>query len=255
MKASILTIGNEILKGKTVNTNMAYIGRALTFSGYDVHRSFVVSDDPEEIEWGIKTALASSGLVVTSGGLGPTFDDMTVQCVADSLGIETEINDEALHELEEMYAGRGLELTEDRMKMVRLPVGSKPLHNPIGSAPGVLIEHEGKKIVILPGVPGEMKAILESVLDEIKIPGREYYEESFPIEGLMESAFAQLSNSTMKKWAGRVYIKSHPQNSEVDHPKLEIEVSSVADDRDDAVKLVREVIQFLKENYRDYIGK
>lgn len=255
MKASVLTIGNEILKGKTVNTNMAHIGRALTFSGYDVYRSYVVSDDPKEIDWGIKTALSTSDLVVTSGGLGPTFDDMTVQCISDSLGIETEINKEALDELEGRYAGRGLKLTEDRLKMVRLPVGSKPLHNPIGSAPGVLIEHEGKKIVILPGVPGEMRAILESVLDELRIPGNVYYEESFPVEGLMESAFAQLSNSTMKKWAGKVYIKSHPQNSEVENPRLEIEVSSVAETRDNATKIVKEVIQFLKENYRDYIGK
>ncbi len=234
---------------------MAHIGRALTFSGYDVYRSYVVSDDPGEIEWGIKTALSTSDLVVTSGGLGPTFDDMTVQCISDSLGIQTEINQEALHELEERYAGRGLELTEDRLKMVRLPIGSKPLHNPVGSAPGVLIEHEGKRIVILPGVPGEMKAILESVLDEIRIPGKAYYEESFYIEGLMESAFAQLSNAAMKKWAGKVYVKSHPQNSEIKNPKLEIEVSAVSEDREKAMNIVQEVMVFLKHNYRDYIGK
>lgn len=255
LKVCILTIGNEILKGKTINTNLAHIGRTLTFSGYEVYRSIVVRDDPEEIEWGINTALESSDLVVTSGGLGPTFDDMTVECVSKSLGIPTEINKEALHELEEKYSGRNLELTEDRLKMVRLPVGSKALHNPVGSAPGVLMEHNGKKILILPGVPGEMKAILESVLDMIRIPGKVYYEESFPIEGLMESAFAQLSNKAMKKWAGNVYIKSHPQNSEVKSPVLEIEVSSVDHDQESAKKTVREVIKFLKENYRDYIGK
>lgn len=255
MRACVLTIGNEILKGKTVNTNAAHIGRILTFSGYEVYRSLVVRDDPGEIEWGIKTALSFSDLVVTSGGLGPTFDDMTVECISKALGLSLEINEEALGDLKARYAGRDLELTEARLKMVRLPVGSRALKNPVGSAPGVFLEHHGKKIVILPGVPKEMEALLDLVLDSIKLPGSSYYEESFPLEGLMESAFAPLANKAMKLWAGSVYIKSHPQNSEVDHPLLEIEVSSVNDDPKRARETVQEVIKYLKENYRERIGK
>lgn len=255
MRACVLTIGNEILKGKTVNTNAAHIGRILTFSGYEVYRSIVVRDDPKEIEWGIRTALSFSDLVVTSGGLGPTFDDMTVESISDALGLKTEVDEHALAELKKRYAGKNLELTEDRLKMVRIPAGSKALRNPVGSAPGVLLNYEGKRIVILPGVPKEMEVILESVIDEIKIPGSTYYEESFPIEGLMESAFAPLANMAMKKWAGQVYIKSHPQNSEVEHPILEIEVSSVDTDINHAKETVQTVIDFLKNNYRNQIGK
>ena len=234
---------------------MAHIGRALTFSGYEVYRSIVVKDDPEEIDWGIRTALASADLVVTSGGLGPTFDDMTVECISKSLGIPTEINKGALEELKQRYAGLNIELTEDRLKMVRLPAGSRALHNPVGSAPGVLIKHEGKRILILPGVPREMEAILDSVLDEIRIPGRTYYEESFQLNGIMESAFAPLANEAMKKWPGQVYIKSHPQRSEILSPKLEVEVSSSAENEKKAMETVKTVISYLKENYQNYVGK
>ncbi len=234
---------------------MAHIGRALTFSGYEVFRSLVVKDDPAEIDWGIRTALASADLVVTSGGLGPTFDDMTVECVSRSLGIPTEINQAALEALKRRYAGLNIELTEERLKMVRLPAGSRALDNPIGSAPGVLIKFDEKRILILPGVPKEMEAILDSVLDELRIPGRVYYEESFQLTGIMESAFAPLANNAMKKWIGLVYVKSHPQRSEISSPKLEVEVSSSAETEQKAMETVRTVINYLKGNYQDFIGK
>ena len=255
LRACILTIGNEILKGKTVNTNFAHIGRMLTFSGYDVHNGLVVKDDPEDIKWGIQTALSLADLVVTSGGLGPTFDDMTISSIARALGLETEINEGALRKLKSRYVERGIELTEDRLKMVRLPKGSKPLENPVGAAPGVLLTYQGKKIVILPGVPKEMEAILDGVLDSIKVSGLEYYEESFPLEGIMESSLAPLITRVMKEWGGKIYIKSHPQRSEVANPRLEVEVSSSDSSSEVARNNVEKVIDYLKHHYAEYIGK
>lgn len=255
MRACILTIGNEILKGKTVNTNMAHIGRVLTFAGYDVYRGIIVRDDPAEIEWGVKTALSFSDLVVTSGGLGPTYDDMTVECVSRALNLETEINQPELEKLKTRYMGRGIELTPDRLKMVKLPRGSTPLNNPVGAAPGVFIEHEGKKLLILPGVPKEMEAILDGVLDAIKVSGMEYYEETFPLKGIMESSLAPLLTKIMKEWGGKVYIKSHPQKSEVADPELEIEVSSSAKSLEEAKRNVTGATQQLKEKYREFAGK
>ena len=255
LRACILTIGNEILKGKTVNTNMAHIGRVLTFAGYEVYRSLVVRDDPEEIAWGIHTALSFSDLVVTSGGLGPTFDDMTIGSISRALGIETKVDEGALKKLQERYLSRGLELTDDRLKMVRLPVGSTALDNPVGAAPGVLLNAGGKNILILPGVPKEMEAILDSAVDLLKIPGREYYEETFPLEGIMESSFAPLISGVMKKWAGKVYIKSHPQRSETDNPSLEVEVSSSDTNLEAAKRNVKEAVRNLKENYPAFVGK
>lgn len=255
MKAVVLTIGNEILKGKTVNTNLSHIGQVLTYAGHDVFRELTVSDNPDEISWGIQRALESGDLIITTGGLGPTFDDMTVECISKSLGIETQLDKTELKYLEERYHTRGIELTEERLKMVRLPVGSMALHNPVGAAPGVYLKYDGKIIVILPGVPAEMKALLDVVLPELKTGEREYYEETFPLEGIMESSLAPLVEKIMKKWSGKVYIKSHPQRSEIDNPSLNVEVSSWNEKLSRARETVSAVVKEIKENYRDFVGK
>ncbi len=255
MKAVILTIGNEILKGKTVNTNMAHIGQVLTYAGHDVYRAIVVRDDPEEISWGIEKALESADIIITTGGLGPTFDDMTVECISNALGLKTELDPDELDSLKKRYISRGIELTEERLKMVRLPVGSRALHNPVGAAPGVYLKYKGKVIVILPGVPGEMKALLDLVLPDLKTGEREYYEETFPLEGIMESSLAPLVEKIMKKWNGKVYIKSHPQRSEVENPSLNVEVSSWDTDLEKAKETVEAVVKEIKENYTNFVGK
>lgn len=255
MRASVLTIGNEILNGRTINSNLAHIGRVLTYAGYEVYRALTVRDDPKEIAWSINTALSFSDLVVTSGGLGPTFDDMTIESISDALGIPLEINQEELEKLKSRYIDRHLELTESRLKMVKLPKGSTALNNPIGAAPGVLLTHDGKRILILPGVPGEMEAILDSVIDEIRTSDVKYYEETFPLDGIMESSLAPLVNQIMKKWSGKVYIKSHPKRSEIANPSLEIQIYSSNEDPEVARKNVKEVIKYLKEHYLEYAGK
>ena len=255
MRAVILTIGNEILKGNTVNTNMAHIGHVLTYAGYEVHRAIIVGDDPNEIAWGIKTSLEAGDLVVTTGGLGPTFDDMTVESISTALGLKTEIHQGELSFLKERYTGRSLDLTDGRLKMVRLPVGSRALHNPVGAAPGVYLKHDGKVIVILPGVPAEMKAILDTILPELKTGSRRYAQETFPLDGIMESSLAPLIDKIMKKWNGKVYIKSHPKRSEIDNPSLNVEVSAWDENGNMAEESVASVVAEIKENYRKYIGK
>ncbi len=255
MRAVILTIGNEILKGNTVNTNMAHIGHVLTYAGYEIHRALIVGDDPDEIAWGIRISLEAGDFVVTTGGLGPTFDDMTVESISTALGLKTEIHQEELSFLKDRYTGRGLELTEGRLKMVRLPAGSRALHNPVGAAPGVYLKHDGKTIVILPGVPAEMKAILDTILPELRTGTRRYAEETFPLEGIMESSLAPLIEKIMKKWNGKVYIKSHPQRSEIDNPMLNVEVSAWGENVNSAEESVASVVSEIKENYRKYIGK
>ncbi len=253
MKASILTIGNEILKGRTINTNFSHIGRVLTFAGYDVYRGIVVRDDPAEIGWGITQCLGFSDLVVTSGGLGPTFDDMTVKCISDALGLPVETNPEALYMIRNKYAAQNLELTPERMKMAMLPRGSEPLPNPVGTAPGVLLHYRGKTIVILPGVPSEMKAILDSILSRIRVQGRAYHEDSITLQGVMESSFAPVVAEEMRLAGGSVYIKSHPVSFELGNPVLEIEVSASAADEAAARKLVETTLKRLKARYDELI--
>ena len=255
MKATILTIGNEILKGRTVNTNLAHIGRVLTYAGYEVFRALVVKDTPDDISWGIKSALSFSDFIVTSGGLGPTFDDMTVDSISKALGIELEINSKAFAELETRYKERRLDFTEARMKMARLPKGADAIINPVGSAPGVMLRYEGKTILMLPGVPEEMKALLDIVLDKIRVPGRSYYEETATLQGIMESSLAPLIIREMKAGNGKIYIKSHPGLSETNERILEVEISS-SDSTDTLAKEnVKRAMENIRRDYRSYIGK
>ena len=250
MKAYIITVGNEVLKGRTVNTNAAHIGRALTYAGYDVVRVVVVPDDVDEIAWAFRDALSKADLIVSTGGLGPTFDDKTLEGLAKALGVELELNQEAYRMVKEKYDRLGVELTRERIKMAYLPKGAKPLPNPVGTAPGVYIEHQGKRIIALPGVPAEMEAILDEVLPQLRVPGRFYYEETTTIRGIMESTMAPIIADLMKKYAGQVYIKSHPKGIEIGNPVLEIEVSASGGSEADVRDLVKRVLGELMQRAR-----
>ena len=255
MKATILTIGNEILKGRTVNTNLAHIGRVLTYAGYEVFRAMVVMDTPDDISWGIRSALSFSDFIVTTGGLGPTFDDMTVESISMALGIDLEVNSKAFEALEKRYRERDLDFTEARLKMARLPKGADAILNPVGSAPGVILRHEGKTILMLPGVPGEMEALLDIVLDRIRVPGRSYYEETVTLRGIMESSLAPLIIREMKAGNGKIYIKSHPGLSEASDRVLEVEISSADSTETLAKENVKRAMENIRRDFRSYIGK
>src|SRR5512136_2428567 len=147
----IICVGNELLIGKTLNTNASWMAKRSTSLGVMVKRITVVGDDVEEIGVVVAEALKRKPqFVVTTGGLGPTFDDKTLEGIAKALKKDVEINDEALKMVREKYealAKEGriekTELTPPRMKMARLPKGAKPLTNPVGTAPAVRVEIGG----------------------------------------------------------------------------------------------------------------
>lgn len=243
MRAYIITIGNEILKGRTINTNAAHIGRVLTYAGYDVIRMVVVPDDIDEIVWAFRDGLSKADLIVSTGGLGPTFDDKTVEALAKALNLELELNQEAYNMVKSKYDRLGVELTRERIKMAYMPKGAKPLPNPVGTAPGVYIEYAGKRIITLPGVPAEMEAILDEILPQLRVPGRYYYEESVVVRGIMESALAPVVNEVMRLNAGLVYVKSHPKGIEIEKPVVEVEVSASGSSEEEVKGRVKEAIK------------
>ncbi len=255
MKAVIITVGNEILKGRTVNTNTAYIGSFLTHAGYDVIRNLVVKDDPDEIGWAFETALSVSDLVVSSGGLGPTFDDMTVSSFAKHFNIDLALNEEALSVLRQKYSMQKLPVTPERQKMAMLPVGSIAVKNNVGSAPGVFMELNEKKILILPGVPAEMKDILSNASSLIGKSDFFYYDDTIHLEGVMESSLAPFVSELMKKYSGKVYIKSHPLGMENNNPQLDVEVSSTGSSRKEVENDVKNAIEAIREHWKERIGK
>lgn len=235
----LVCVGNELLIGKIANTNAQWLSKRVTTLGLRVKRITVVSDDVPEIAASVRESLQRKpAFIVTTGGLGPTFDDKTLEGVAAALSSELELNDEALKMIEETYERyvaecriEKVELTPHRVKMAKLPKGTRPIRNPVGTAPGVLAEHMATRLIMLPGVPAEMKAIFdESVAPLVqKVAGNlMFFEVSIDVRGVPESELAPLIDQVMHD-NPYVYIKSHPKMSErVSH--IELHLSTTSDD-------------------------
>ncbi|MGC8561975.1 MAG: molybdopterin-binding protein [Thermoplasmata archaeon] len=246
MKACILTIGNEILKGKTVNTNAAEIGRMLNFSGYDIYRGLVVPDIKEEIGRAFRSLIGVCDVIVSTGGLGPTFDDMTISSFAEEFNIPLEVNEDVYSEIKMKTEKRGMEMTKEREKMAMVPKGSIILKNEVGTAPGIEYKIESTRIFLTPGVPSEMRSMLGLIEREIKLKDSFYFEDSFVIVGIYEASLAPYITRLMSEYGGKVYIKSHPTIKDGNESSLEIEVSAKADTLENSKRIVEEVLKKIK---------
>jgi nicotinamide-nucleotide amidase len=260
----IICVGNELLIGKTLNTNAQWLTKRVTTLGLNTRRVTVVSDDINEISLVISGAIQRSpAFILTTGGLGPTFDDKTLEGLAKALDTGIEINEEALRMVKEKYLsyaqeGRmdAAELTPHRVKMAKLPDGSKPLPNPVGTAPAVAAEHQNVTIIALPGVPSEMKSIFdESVAPLLKqaAHGVTFFETSIESSKVMESEMAPLIDKVMHG-NPHVYIKSHPKGTER-VPRIEFHLSTTAKDSSTARKRVSNALLELTELIQGKGGK
>jgi len=212
MFAEILTIGDELLTGHTVDSNSSYIAQRLTEKGYWVRRKTTVGDDVEEIKTVIREILSRKpSVLIISGGLGPTHDDVTMLAVAEALGKKLVLREDCLKRIKKFYHElyeKGLiddpELNEARKKMAYLPEGAEPLKNTEGAAPGAYIEHEGVKIFVLPGMPREMKAMLENEVLP-KLGERKFIQRKLLAEITDESKLAPILNETLKRFPVKIH--------------------------------------------------
>ncbi len=242
--AWILTLGTEVARGLVVNTNAAFLGRRLSQLGLDVEGVLTLVDDKRLIAdlLGYVLRTYSPSLVVTTGGLGPTYDDVTLEAVAEALGRPLVLNPEALQMIREKFVSRGYELTRERVKMAYMPEGAAAIPNPVGTAPGALIRHGSTTIVCLPGVPREMEEMwLRHVEGSIGgLAGASIAEGSILVSGVPESTLAPVLRSLSEAYSSS-YIKSHPRGYELSSPLLEVYVSAVAPTEGEARALVREI--------------
>ena len=251
MKACVLTIGNEILKGKTVNTNAAEIGRMLYFAGYEVYRGLVVPDVKEEIGQAFRSLIGICDVIVSTGGLGPTFDDMTISSFADEFNIPLELNEDVYKEIRARTERSGMEMTKEREKMALVPKGSIILKNDVGTAPGIEYKMGSTRIFLTPGVPSEMRSMLSLIEREIKLKDSFYFEDSVVIVGIYEASLAPYITKLMNEYGGRVYIKSHPSIKDGRESSLEVEVSAKSDTLENSRKVVLEVMDKLRSIERE----
>jgi nicotinamide-nucleotide amidase len=253
----IICIGNELLIGKTLNTNAQWIAKQATTLGITVKRITVVADNINEIANATRETLKRKPhFTITTGGLGPTFDDKTLEGITKALNRKLTVNQKALKMVKEKYEKyakeKGTEtdeLTPPRIKMATLPEKAEPLPNPIGTAPGVRIDLEETTLIVLPGVPSEMEAIFHETAAPLlkQAAGKSiFYETSIYADGVMESSLAPLINKVMRDNPG-VYIKSHPKGRE-NRPHMEIHVSITAREAEKSEeKLLKAIMQLSSE--------
>lgn len=161
--AAILVIGDEILSGRTRDANMHYLAGQLTEHGIDLREARVVSDDPAAIVATVQALSAAYDNVFTSGGIGPTHDDITADCIAEAFGVSIDVRDDARAILADHYARSGVELNAARLRMARIPDSASLIDNPVSSAPGFTLGN----VHVMAGVPSVFRAMVASILPSL----------------------------------------------------------------------------------------
>ncbi len=191
--AEIVTIGTEMLLGDLVDTNTAWISQRLAELGVAIYRHTTVGDNPERIIDALREASSRSTLVITTGGLGPTSDDLTNACLSTMTGREMVEYPEAREHVDRMFEKFGRKPTANNYKQALFPKGTELIPNPVGTAMGALVWWEGTLFATLPGVPTEMKSMFEETLEPLirdRSQGR-IVSKTLHFAGIGESALAE----------------------------------------------------------------
>jgi nicotinamide-nucleotide amidase len=203
MRACIVAVGSEMLTPFRVDTNSLVITERLNAVGYDVRLKAVVADDITEVADVLRAALDWADLVVVTGGLGPTADDITREAVARVLQLPIDVDEEIVDRIRERFARRGLSMPEINRRQAMVPRGATVLPNPNGSAPGLLLGSGRTTIVLLPGPPREMKPMLDEVIRgqlSAQIGGGRLFRRVLKITGRTESDVDALAAPIYGKW-------------------------------------------------------
>ena len=164
MKAEIIAIGSELLLGQIVDTNSSYIARSLADTGIELVQTTTVGDDLERIVEAIKEAVDRSCIIITTGGLGPTEDDLTREAVAEVFQRPLTFQPHLMEQIEALFKKRGFRMVESNRKQAYIPEGAIPIENPKGTAPGFIVECSDGTLISIPGVPLEMKYLMENTV-------------------------------------------------------------------------------------------
>ncbi len=201
--AAILVIGDEILSGRTKDKNIGYIAEYLTGLGIELREVRVVPDDEDEIVAAIDALRAKVTYLFTTGGIGPTHDDITADCVAKAVGVGISHDERAVAMLRERFPNPD-DLNEARLRMARIPHGADLIDNPISRAPGFMVAN----VIVMAGVPSIMQAMLDAVAPRLKT-GRKMQSVSIDTDGLPEGAYATPLGAVQKAHPD-VMIGSYP---------------------------------------------
>lgn len=189
MRAIFIAVGSELLERDNIDTNSIYVAQKLLENGILMDMKVVVGDDVNNLSWIVKNSYKRAQLVIITGGLGPTEDDITREAVAEALKRELIFREEILEKIKILFRKRGLEMPQINMRQAFVIEGAEVLPNFHGSAPGLYIDDENCRVLLLPGPPHEMKPMFDKVLEEKIIPLSNFciYKRSFKFAAVTES--------------------------------------------------------------------
>jgi nicotinamide-nucleotide amidase len=249
MNAEVLCIGTEILLGDIVNTNGAYLARQLASLGIDIYHQSVVGDNSQRLSDSLKLALSRADIVITTGGLGPTYDDITKKAVTDYFGLGMELHEPSVRKMEALYQNRGIPMTPNNLLQAQVPIGATVFFNDTGFAPGIAVEQDGKTVIMLPGPPSEMRPMFETNVSPFleKYTGATIRSRTLHIFGMGESLVEDTLRDVMTASVNPT-IAPYAKQGEV-----QVRVSAKAKDADTAFALVDPMVDQIQKTLGDVV--
>ncbi|MEG1973067.1 MAG: CinA family nicotinamide mononucleotide deamidase-related protein, partial [Oscillospiraceae bacterium] len=245
MNAEILCVGTELLLGDVVNTNASDVAKELASLGINVYHHEVVGDNPERLKESLDNAFKRADLVVLTGGLGPTYDDLTKETVAAYFGRKLKMDEVYLEELKGFFAKTGRPMTENNIKQAMMPENSTTLSNPYGTAPGCAIEGNGKIAILMPGPPREMRPMLKG-------PVRDFLQSKS--SGVLTSEVLNVflvGESTLEHQLRDIMV-GYTNPTVAPYAKTgecQLRITASADTREEGLKLIAPVKELIKSKY------
>jgi nicotinamide-nucleotide amidase len=251
VNAEIVAIGSELLLGQIVDTNSAWMAQRFAEIGVNLFYKTIVGDNAGRMREIISRALERSDVVITSGGIGPTEDDLTREIVAEVTGRELILDPALLQQIEERFRRRGFIMTKNNEKQAYIPAGSIPVENPNGTAPSFIVEDARGVIISLPGVPFEMRWLFEQCV----IP---YLREKFDLREMIVSRvlkIAEIGESGVDDRIGHLIRHStNPTVGVLAHPgQVDVRISVKTDNLEKAQELIAPVEQEIREAFSHHV--
>ena len=250
MHAEIITTGTELLLGEIVDTNAAYLAQQLAHIGLNLYYQTTVGDNEERIAAAIELAMQRSDIIVITGGLGPTVDDVTRQAVARATGRELALQPHLLDQIRCFFEKRGRQMGENNRRQAYVPEGAIIIENPVGTAPAFIVEDENAAIVALPGVPYEMRHLTETRV----LP---YLRQSLGLTGVIKSKVLRtygIGESRIDGLVGDLMRQCNPTVGLAAHPgQTDVRITAKADDESAADALIARAETALRTRLGDVI--
>lgn len=248
MKIAILTTGNEIMAGNITDSNAAWISDKCWMLGHRVSLHMAVGDNEAELTGALKYAADHSDIVIVTGGLGATVDDITLATAAKLLGLKMEFHEDVWCEIKNFFKEINRVCSENNKKQAYMPQGAKELKNRVGTAPGIRLNHKGKEYLFLPGVPEELKQIFNDFIfswikEKSDMPG--YYEKYIRLFGLPEATYDQMIQD--------IEYEGVDLNFRVHFPEAKIKLAGRAEEKEMAKYQVDKAVTLIKEKLGDFI--